>query len=444
MEDGPAQASPRRKIKTACSLHDDHPQETETMAFPYRPLACALSIAAAFAYQTASAETVKVAVIDAFSGPMSPISSNILNSFQFIAEKANKEKWAGDNTLQFVGFDNKLSPQESLSQLKSAIDQGYRYIAQGNGSAVALALVDAVNKHNERNPGKEVVFLNYSAIDPDLTNSKCSFWHFRFDANSDMKMEGLTSYMAKDQAIKKVYIIGQNYSFGHQVTRAAKDYLKRKRPDIQIVGDDLHPIAQVKDFSPYIAKIKASGADTVVTGNWGADLALLIKAAKDADLKANFYTYYAATSGVPTAMGAAGADHVKQVAYWNVNNDGFVGSDIANGFKQKFNDDFYVMDTYTVVSMLSKAIKDAKTADPVKVAFAMEGMKVKSLNGEVEMRKSDHQVQQPLVIATWVKTNGKDVKYDQENTGYGWRTDQKIDTYVAAQPSSCQMKRPGA
>jgi branched-chain amino acid transport system substrate-binding protein len=414
------------------------------MAFPYRPLACALSIAAAFAYQTASAETVKVAVIDAFSGPMSPISSNILNSFQFIAEKANKEKWAGDNTLQFVGFDNKLSPQESLSQLKSAIDQGYRYIAQGNGSAVALALVDAVNKHNERNPGKEVVFLNYSAIDPDLTNSKCSFWHFRFDANSDMKMEGLTSYMAKDQAIKKVYIIGQNYSFGHQVTRAAKDYLKRKRPDIQIVGDDLHPIAQVKDFSPYIAKIKASGADTVVTGNWGADLALLIKAAKDADLKANFYTYYAATSGVPTAMGAAGADHVKQVAYWNVNNDGFVGSDIANGFKQKFNDDFYVMDTYTVVSMLSKAIKDAKSADPVKVAFAMEGMKVKSLNGEVEMRKSDHQVQQPLVIATWVKTNGKDVKYDQENTGYGWRTDQKIDTYVAAQPSSCQMKRPGA
>ena len=413
------------------------------MAFPYRPLACALSIAAAFAPQIAGAETVKIAVIDAFSGPMSPISSNILNSFQFIADKANKEKWAGDNTLQFVAFDNKLSPQESLSQLKNAIDQGFRYIAQGNGSAVALALVDAVNKHNERNPGKEVVFLNYSAIDPDLTNSKCSFWHFRFDANSDMKMEGLTSYMAKDQAIKKVYIIGQNYSFGHQVTRAAKDYLKRKRPDIQIVGDDLHPIAQVKDFSPYIAKIKASGADTVVTGNWGADLALLIKAAKDADLKANFYTYYGATSGVPTAMGSSGADRVKQVSYWNVNNEGFVGSDIANGFKQKFNDDFYVMDTYTVVSMLSKAIKDSKSADPVKVAFAMEGMKVKSLNGEAEMRKSDHQVQQPLIVATWVKTNGKDVKYDQENTGYGWRTDQKIDTYVAAQPSSCQMKRPG-
>ena len=413
------------------------------MAIKLRSLVIA-TLAAACLPASALAENVKIAFIDPLSGPFAPVGQGILYSWQMIADMANKEKWSAGNTFEVVGFDNKASPQESLSQLKSAIDQGYRYVTQGNGSAAAAALLDAINKHNERNPGKEVVYINYAAVDPDLTNSKCSFWQFRIDANSDMKMEAMTTFMAKKPEIKKVYIIGQNYSFGHQVTRAAKDYLKRKRPDIQIVGDDLHPIAQVKDFSPYIAKIKASGADTVVTGNWGADLALLIKAAKDADLKANFYTYYAATSGVPTAMGAAGADRVKQVAYWNVNNDGFVGSDIANGFKEKFNDDFYVMDTYTVVSMLSKAIKDSKSADPVKVAFAMEGMKVKSLNGEVEMRKTDHQVQQPLVIATWVKTNGKDVKYDQENTGYGWRTDQKIDTYVAAQPSSCQMKRPGA
>jgi branched-chain amino acid transport system substrate-binding protein len=92
--------------------------------------------------------------------------------------------------------------------------------------------------------------------------------------------------------------------------------------------------------------------------------------------------------------------------------------------------------------MLSRAFKDAKTTDPVKVALAMEGMKLQSLNGEVEMRRSDHQIQQPLYIATWSKVNGKDVKYDQENTGYGWKTDQKLDTYVATQPTSCQMKRP--
>ena len=411
------------------------------MAIKLRSLVLA-TLAVAALPSAALADNVKIAFIDPLSGPFAPVGQGILYSWQMIADQANKEKWAAGHTFEVVGFDNKASPQESLSQLKSAIDQGYRYVTQGNGSAAATALLDAVNKHNERNPGKEVVYINYAAVDPDLTNSKCSFWQFRIDANSDMKMEAMTSFMAKKPEIKKVYIIGQNYSFGHQVTRAAKEYLKRKRPDIQIVGDDLHPIGQVKDFAPYIAKIKASGADTVVTGNWGADLALLIKAAKDADLKADFYTYYGSTTGVPTAMGAAGADRVKYVGYWNVNNEGFVGKEIVEGFKKKYNDDYYAMATYTGIAMLAKAFNDAKTTDPVKVAFAMEGMKVKSLNGEVEMRKADHQLQQPLYIATWVKVNGKDVKYDQENTGYGWRTDQKVDAFVAAQPTSCQMKRP--
>jgi branched-chain amino acid transport system substrate-binding protein len=396
----------------------------------------------ALATQGASADTIRIAFIDPLSGPFAPVGQNILNSFQYVADQANAQHWAGNNKIEVVGFDNKASPQESLSVLKSVVDKGFRYVTQGNGSGVGLALVDAINKYNERNPGKEIVYLNYAAVDPDMTNSKCSFWHFRFDANSDMKMEALTTYMAQDKSIKKVYIIGQDYSFGHQVRRAAKDYLARKRPDVQIVGDDLHPIGQVKDFAPYVAKIKASGADTVITGNWGADLALLIKAAKDADLKANFYTYYAATTGVPTAMGAAGMDRVKYVAYWNPNNETFSGKDIVEGFKTKYKDDFYTMATYTEVSAVAQAAKQANSTDPVKVALAMEGMKIKSLNGEDVMRKVDHQLQQPLYIATWVKTNGKDVKYDQENTGLGWKTNQKIESYVASQPSSCQMKRP--
>jgi branched-chain amino acid transport system substrate-binding protein len=362
------------------------------MAIQFRSLLIPLSVAAAFAMPfTANAETVKMAFIDPLSGPFAPVGQGILKSWQYIADMANAQKWAGEHTFEIVGFDNKASPQESLSQLKNAIDQGYRYIIQGNGSGVALALIDAINKHNERNPGKEVLFLNYAAVDPDLTNSKCSFWHFRFDANSDQKMEAMTSFMAKDQSIKKVYIIGQNYAHGHQVSRAAKEYLKRKRPDIEIVGDDLHPIGQVKDFSPYVAKIKASGADTVITGNWGADLALLIKAAKDADLRANFYTYYASTTGVPTAMGAAGADRVKYAGYWNVNNEKFTGKEIVEGFKKKYNDDYYAIATYTGLAMVGKAIKESKSTDPLKVAFALEGMKAQSLNGEVEMRKTDHQ-----------------------------------------------------
>jgi branched-chain amino acid transport system substrate-binding protein len=403
-----------------------------------------VAVAMAFTALTAQAQTgtVKVAYIDGLSGPFAPVGNNILKSWQYIGNIANNEKWAGDAKFEFVGFDTKGSPQEALNALKLAIDQGFRYVTQGNSSAIATALSDAVQKHNDRNPGKEVVFINYAAVDPDLTNSKCNFWHFRIDAHSDMKMDALTTYMAKNDKIKKVYILGQDYSFGHQVRRAAREMLNKKRADIQIVGDELHPIGQVKDFSPYIAKIKAAGADTIITGNWGADLALFIKAAKEANLSANFYTYYAGTTGVPTQIGASGEGMVRVVANWHQNTTGFPGSSIIEGFKAQHKDDFYVIQTHEGVKLLAEGFKAAKSVDPVKVAFAMEGLKFTSLAGEVSMRADDHQLQQPLFIAAWAKVNGQDLKYDAEGTGYNFRTIQRLESAQTTQPTSCKMVRP--
>ncbi len=404
--------------------------------------ALASAVVLGFATTSASAQTVKIAFIDPLSGSFAPVGQNQLRAWQTAAEVANAANWAGGPKFEFVGFDNKGSPQESLTVLKQIIDQGFRYIAQGNGSGAAIALSDAVSKHNERNPGKEIVFLNYAAVDPSLTNERCSFWHFRLDINADMKMEALTAFMQKDTKIKNVYLINQDYAFGRSVSKAAKEYLAIKRPDIKIVGDDFHPLGQVKDFAPYVAKIKAAGADTIVTGNWGADLALMIKAAKDASVDARFFTYYAGTTGVPTAMGAAGADKVSMVTNWHPNVEKFPGSNLVDSMKAKFKDDYYTLQTYTGLQVLAEAMKRSKSTDPVKVAFAMEGLKIPSLTGEIEMRATDHQLQQNVYIATWTKTDGKTVKYDQENTGYGWKSNVMLPSYVAAQPTSCQMKRP--
>ncbi len=393
----------------------------------------------AFAAHAQKGETVKIGWIDPLTGLMAPVGQNQIKSFQFVAEHFNKSNPAGVK-FEMVPIDNKLSPQESTNAVKSLIDQGVRYVVQGNGSGAALAIMDAVAKHNERNPGKEMVYLNYAAVDPDLTNSKCSYWHFRLDADTSMKMEAMTSWMKDEKDIHKVYIIGQNYSHGHQVSRYAKEMIARKRPDIQIVGDDLHPLAQVRDFAPYIAKIKASGADTVLTGNWGSDLTLLIKAANDAGLNVKFLTYYASVTGTPTALGAGAEGRVYMVAYAHSNMPGEVGK-LANEFKAKFNDDYYTLATYSTLALLSNAMAQAKTTDPAKVAAAMEGLKFKSFNGDVEMRKSDHQLQQALFMTVWKKADAKH-PYSVENTGYNFQPVKAYDAYVASTPTSCQMKRP--
>ena len=385
-------------------------------------------------------ETVKIGWVDPLSGLMAPVGQNQIKSFQFIAEYFNKSNPAGVK-FEMVPIDNKLSPQESINAVKSLIDQGVRYVVQGNGSGAALAIMDAVAKHNERNPGKELVYLNYAAVDPDLTNSKCNYWHFRLDADTSMKMEALTAWLKDQPDVKKVYLINQNYAHGQQVSRYGKEMLARKRPDIQVVGDDLHPLAQVRDFAPYVAKIKAAGADTVLTGNWGSDLTLLVKASADAGLNVKFLTYYAGVTGTPTALGAAAAGRVYVVAYANSNMPGEVGK-LGDQFKAKFNDDYYTLATYSAFALLSSAMAQAKSTEPAKVAQAMEGLRFKSFNGEVEMRKSDHQLQQGLFITVWKKADAKN-PYSVENTGYNFQTVKYYDAYVASTPTSCDMKRPG-
>ena len=384
-------------------------------------------------------ERVRIAWIDALSGLTAANGRNQLHSFQFLAERFNAGNPAGVH-FEIVPFDNKLSPQETVSVLQAAVDQGLRYVVQGTGTGSAAAIIDFLNKYNERNPGNELLYLNYAAVDPDLTNSRCSYWHFRLDADTSMRMEVLTTYMAEQKDIKRVYLINQNYSHGHQVVRFAREHLARKRPDIQIVGDDLTPLAQTRDFAPYVAKIKASGADAVLTGNWSSDLVLLVKAANEGGLQARFFTYYAGALGVPTAMGANGEGRVYQVGVMPFGDA--PARQIKDSFRARYKEDFSSAQIVHVFGLLSAAMAKAKSTEPLKVAAAMEGLSFKSINGDVHMRASDHQLQQPLLISRWERMGAPPHDYNIENTGFTLKPLRQYAAYVASTPTTCRMKRP--
>ena len=392
-----------------------------------------------------AADTIKIAYLEPLSGGMANVGEEGAHNFQFVLDQLNAAGGALGRKFELVPLDNKLSPQETLIQLKTVIDQKIQYVVQGQGSSVAGALIEALNKHNDRNPDNRVLFLNYAAVDPDLTNSKCSFWHFRLDANTDMKMAGLTDQIKKNPAIKKVFLINQDYAHGQQVARAATEMLKQKRPDIQIAGDDLHPLAKVKDFSPYIAKMKASGAYTVITGNWGNDLSLLIKAGKDAGLDVTWYTYYAGGPGVMLAVGDAGVGKVKQIYDWNNNVANPAMEKFYSDFKKKYpeaKDEFIFYRIKPGLEMLSKAMEQVKSTDPTKVAYALEGMTYKGALGDVTMRKDDHQLLQNMYMFTMDKVGTPGVKLAFEGSPYGLRTDTMIPAKDITLPTTCKMQRP--
>jgi len=397
-----------------------------------------------------SASPIKLALIEGLSGPFGNTGEAVVRNIAWAVERVNArggvKTTQGMRNMVLERYDSKGQSEEALSALKSAIDDGVQVVLQGNSSANAAALIDAINKHNEREPAKRVLFLNYSAVDPALTNEKCSFWHFRFDAHADMRMTALMQVLQGDKSIKSTYLIGQDYSFGQAVLREARQQLGALRPDIQIVGEELHPIGRVKDFLPYATKIKASGAQAVITGNWGNDLTLLIKAAREAGYEGKFYTFYGNALGAPAAIGDAGVDRVIAVADWLPNVPGKASEAFYQSFRQRFPkpaEDYVHVRMQLMVEALAQAVEKAGNTDTVAVALQLENARVSMAGQTGSMRAEDHQFQQPLVVGVMARQGTPGVPFDVEGSGYGFKVIRQIKAEQARMPSTCKMVRPG-
>jgi branched-chain amino acid transport system substrate-binding protein len=411
-----------------------------------------LALAACLPFMTvaqSAAPAVRIALIESLSGPFGNTGEAVFRNLVWATERVNARGGvklpSGVLALRIERYDSKGQNEEALAALRSAIDDGIRVIAQGNSSATAAVLIDAINKHNEREPAKRVLFLNYSAVEPALTNEKCSFWHFRFDAHADMRMAALMDVLKDDKALKSIYLIGQDYSFGQSVLREAKKQLGQQRPDVQIVGDELHPMARVKDFLPYAVKIKQSGAQAVLTGNFGNDLTLLVKAAKDAGFEGKFYTFYGNALGVPGVLAEAGVGKVIAVADWFPNTPGVESERFYQAFRQRYpkpQDDYVHMRMQLMVEALTQSIEKAGSTEAVAVARQLEKASVNVSGLAGAMRAADHQFQQPLRVAVMDRQGAPGVKFDVEGSGYGFRVIKTISQTGAEQPHSCQMNRP--
>lgn len=394
---------------------------------------------------------IQLAMIEGMSGPFANTGEAVLRNLVWAVERVNARGGVatadGKRLLVLNRYDSKGQNEEALTSLRAAIDAGAQYVFQGNSSANAAVLMDAIQKHNEREPNKRVLFLNYSAVDPALTQEKCNFWHFRFDAHAEMRMTALMQVLKQDNKLKSVYLIGQDYSFGQAVLREAKQQLTSLRPDIQISGDELHPMGRVKDFLPYASKIKASGAQAVITGNWGNDLTLLVKAAKEVGFEGKFYTFYGNALGAPAAMGDAGVGKVLAVAEWMPNVAGAESVKFYQAFKQRFDkpsEDYVHLRMQLMMEALVQSIEKAGSSEPLAVALQLEKAEVSMGGQRGKMRAQDHQFQQPLVVGIMAKQGGSEVPFDVEGSGYGFKTVKQFKASEVELPSSCKMLRPAS
>jgi branched-chain amino acid transport system substrate-binding protein len=180
----------------------------------------------------AADDTIKIGYIDPFSGAFAAGGDASLKMLQFILDNINEKGGALGKKFELVTFDDKLQP--ALIALKSITDQNIHFVMSCVGSNVGAALINAVNKHNERNPDNRVLLLNCGQLATELTNEQCSFWHFRFTGN--VAMRAVARIKSLPTTVKTVYLLNQDYLFGQSVEHDTRKYLAEYRPDIKIVA----------------------------------------------------------------------------------------------------------------------------------------------------------------------------------------------------------------
>lgn len=403
-------------------------------------LCLVVGVLAACSPSPTPAPWVKIAFVDPLSGPFGEVGRNQLRSWQWVAAQHNAQAAPGQVRFEVVGFDNRGSPQESVNAIKVIIDQGFRYVTQGNSSGVSHLIVETLNRHNSRSPGREVLYLNYAAMDPALTNEQCSPWHFRFDADTSMKIEALALFMRDQPQIKKVFLLNQNYAHGQQVAQYFKAALARHRPDVRIVGDELHPLGALKSFDAHVGRIRSSGAQAVVTGNWGPDLTGLVRSMRQADFHVPLFTYYAAVSGTPKALAEMPLAEVYLIAANHSQHGGALG-DLMQGFRAEYDDDFYSLATHTGLNFLATAITRAGSTEPVSVASLLSGMSVDGFDGPQSIRADDHQLQTGLWLSRWQSVGEPGVS-GLAQTGFGFAPVAFLPAERVSRPTTCRMLHP--
>ena len=387
-----------------------------------------------------SADTIKIAFIDALSGRYADLGFASLKQYQAAIAYTNANGGALGLDFELVPLDDQSSVKQALSNLELAIQQGIRYVTQGNNPEVALALAKAIDAHNRDNPARSVMYLNYGDGAPQLDNDACSFWHFRFDASLAMKAHAMVAGIPSDGSVQSVYLINQDDPWGHDASREFLSILSQQRPEIRIVGDELHPAGKVKDFSGYIRRIVDSGADAIVTADRGTDLVKLMSAWSKSGQAKQVFVLSNSVSLAPAAIGNRGADRVTGVFTWHANMGSNLIDQFAEAYQTEHGESWNGLPAYITIQMLVASTEVARSIDPLLVAQALEGLSFLGAAGPVALREDNHQLLQPLFLARLggVASGGKTAV----GSKLGWNTVLRREPEETVLDTTCNMQRP--
>jgi branched-chain amino acid transport system substrate-binding protein len=344
--------------------------------------------------------TIKIGATEPLSGTFKDIGERYLEGVQYAAKVINESGGLLGKKVEVVPIDSELKPDVATRKAQAMIlKDDVKFFCGGTGSSVGAAMSQLAEKEN-------VIMFTYGMDAASMVGEKCNKNFFRPGGSTDGRSFALAQLIV-NKGYKRVGIIAQDYSFGHEAVAAFKKKIARVGQSTQVVAEIYHP-AGTKDYAPYASQLIAANPDVIFTPNWGNDLTLLVKQGRPMGMKQKIFSYYindevmiSSLGDDSLVLGDMGAE-TYMISIPTEKNKEF----IAKFHKDKgYYPTWLRGKAYTATMFWAEAVKKAGTTDVAAVIKAWEGLSYDGPAGTWTMRACDHQAQVPYWTAELVKDN---------------------------------------
>jgi branched-chain amino acid transport system substrate-binding protein len=348
--------------------------------------------------------TFLAAIIE--SGSFKVTDAQNLGGIQFAVDQINAHGGINGHPVKLDVIDTELNAAVTRRKTVDAVLQDHVSVIIGaSGSDILRALIAVGQQYH-------VPVIAFAGEADELTGSEFQPALFRVASSTSMHAAALVYALKHDYpGAKKVFLLNEDYSFGHQSAVGFQKALAALDPGVQIVGNVFHPRGAA-DFSPYLQQIQASGADFVLTADWGADLVQLLNQANSFGLKPRIGGTFLADPDILKSVGTAAVGDIGTDVYQptidSPQNDAFVAAwHAAHAHTDIPWPTASVGKSYIATQLAALAIERAGSTDFNQIEKVLEGLQYTSVAGPLTIRACDHQVQIGQATGEVEPTTGK-------------------------------------
>jgi branched-chain amino acid transport system substrate-binding protein len=343
-----------------------------------------------------AAETIKIGSLNALSGPFGVLGVDLSKAAKIAVDQINKDGGILGRKVEILIRDDETSPSTAARVArKLVLEDKVNFLVGANGSPAGMAVAEVANRF------KTIYISSAGAMTEAMTGKDCNRYTFRVNHSGAQFYRADAAYVASTfPDIKTVGGINPDYSYGHEMWDGFISELKKRKPDIKVVGDVFVPMTE-KDYTNYIATLIDKKPDLVYSVFWSGAGVAFVKQAKPYGMfdKTKFFL---AAAAIGTSITSLEKDMVRM---WGSEPHNW---ELDNPMNKRLVADFmketgkpphaFVAQSYAAIFILKQAIEKAKSLDTDKVIAALEGATFDTPWGKTLIRKGDHQAMGKVFI----------------------------------------------